>query len=270
MFVTSFKTPWLPSTIHFTCPGGIHCATQHIQRQLPVTQIIMQTSLQNILRSLKSYGIYSTYQTLSVPCFSIHRCLWAGAGLKVSASPGPDQTLSVQCCSVHRCLWAGAGLCMFRPPLWPSAEGVRLPRPRLRSSSPCCCGVLPRLSYHWLQNWNSSGYPVRCPCLQVWLVRCQYIVTGWDKFDLQLVSVWQHVQLSKQICPQDTLACCWDDKWRQWSWCLLHIVKSVKTVKTVIMVSSSYCQVSEKKISEDSDHGVFFLLSSQWKQWRKW
>ena len=26
------------------------------------------------------------------------------------------------------------------------------------------------------------------------------------------VSVWQHVQLSEQICPWDTLACCWDVK----------------------------------------------------------
>ena len=26
------------------------------------------------------------------------------------------------------------------------------------------------------------------------------------------MSVWQHVQLSEQICPWDTLACCWDVK----------------------------------------------------------
>ena len=31
-------------------------------------------------------------------------------------------------------------------------------------------------------------------------------MTGWDsKFDLQLVLVWQHILLSEQICPWDTL-----------------------------------------------------------------
>ena len=49
-------------------------------------------------------------------------------------------------------------------------------------------------------------------CLD-WLAWCQYIVTGRDrKFDLQLLSLWQHVQLSEQICPWDALACCWDIK----------------------------------------------------------
>ena len=45
--------------------------------------------------------------------------------------------------------------------------------------------------------------------------------TGWPgvsilwlgEIDLQLtISVWQHMILSEQICPWDTLACCWDVK----------------------------------------------------------
>ena len=71
-------------------------------------------------------------------------------------------------------------------------------------------------SYHWLNDWHSSDYPARQLALQgqCWDCSdwCQYAVTEWGrKFDLQpLISVWQHINLFKQICPRDTLACCWD------------------------------------------------------------
>ena len=59
------------------------------------------------------------------------------------------------------------------------------------------------------------------PCLALlgqrwdWSARCQYTVTEWGrKFDLQLLSVWQHIKLSEQIRPWDTLACYWDVKQR--------------------------------------------------------
>ena len=44
--------------------------------------------------------------------------------------------------------------------------------------------------------------------------RCQCSVIRWDgMFVLQLqISVWQHVKLSEQIRPWDTLECCWDVK----------------------------------------------------------
>ena len=42
-------------------------------------------------------------------------------------------------------------------------------------------------------------------------VYCDWV--RWKKFGLQLLSsVWQHVKLSEQIRPWDTLACCWDVK----------------------------------------------------------
>ena len=70
-------------------------------------------------------------------------------------------------------------------------------------------------SCQWLKNWHSSGYPTRR--LEVlgqrwdWLARCQYTVTGWDG-SATSISVWQHVKLSEQIRPWETLACCWNVK----------------------------------------------------------
>ena len=79
-----------------------------------------------------------------------------------------------------------------------------------------CAGIFFRVeSYQWLKNWHSSDYHARRLALEGqcwdWLARCQYTVTGWDgKFGLQLLSEWQHVKLSEQIRPWDTLACGWD------------------------------------------------------------
>ena len=88
-------------------------------------------------------------------------------------------------------------------------------------------------SYQWLKNWHSSGYPARRLALYGqhwdWSARCQYTVTGWGRtLDLQLLSqVWQHVKLSEQIRPWDTLACCWDVKQatnKQSSWSAIVVV----------------------------------------------
>ena len=38
------------------------------------------------------------------------------------------------------------------------------------------------------------------------------MVSGQESRSDLAASVWQHVQLSKQICPLDTLACCLDVK----------------------------------------------------------
>ena len=41
-------------------------------------------------------------------------------------------------------------------------------------------------------------------------VHCDWV--RWKVWSATSVSVWQHVKLSKQIRPWDTLACCWDVK----------------------------------------------------------
>ena len=71
-------------------------------------------------------------------------------------------------------------------------------------------------SYQWLKNWYFIGYTARRLTLQV------SAGTGWsDDSILWLgeivwsetsIPVWQHVNLSKQIGPWDTLACCWNGR----------------------------------------------------------
>ena len=39
-------------------------------------------------------------------------------------------------------------------------------------------------------------------------VYCDWV--RWKVWSATFISVWQHVKLSEQICPWDTLACCWD------------------------------------------------------------
>ena len=45
-----------------------------------------------------------------------------------------------------------------------------------------------------------------------WPAQCQYTVTGWDRkfYQQTFISVWQHIKVSEQIHPWDTLACYWD------------------------------------------------------------
>ena len=66
----------------------------------------------------------------------------------------------------------------------------------------------------WLKNWHSSGYPARHLMLWDWSTWHQYTVTGWGRivWSAASVSVWQHVDLSEQIHPWGTPACCWDVK----------------------------------------------------------
>ena len=114
------------------------------------------------------------------------------------------------------------GLSPLSHPLWPprwhssKASASRAEGPGFKSRLQLdFFGVK---SYQWLQNWHSSGYPARRLALLGqhwdWSAWCQYTVTGWGRtLDLQLLSqVWQHVKLSEQIRPWDTLACCWDVK----------------------------------------------------------
>ena len=66
-------------------------------------------------------------------------------------------------------------------------------------------------SYHWLKNWHSSGVigsvlglvsPVS--------VYCDWV--KWKVWSATSISEWQHVKLSEQLRPWDTLACFWDVK----------------------------------------------------------
>ena len=52
-----------------------------------------------------------------------------------------------------------------------------------------------------------------CYCWE-WFARCQYTVPEWDIKVKSAISIstWMHVQLSEQIRPRDTRACCWDVK----------------------------------------------------------
>ena len=68
-------------------------------------------------------------------------------------------------------------------------------------------------SYQWLQNWHSSGYPARVPGVigsVLGLVGPVPVYCDWVRckvWSANSVSVWQHMQLSEQIRPWDTLAC---------------------------------------------------------------
>ena len=73
-------------------------------------------------------------------------------------------------------------------------------------------------SYQWLKNWHSSGYPAKAPgvigsalgLVGLVSVYCDWV--RWKVWSATSISVWQHVKLSEQIRPWDTLPCCWDVK----------------------------------------------------------
>ena len=99
------------------------------------------------------------------------------------------------------------------------AQWLRRPprKQKIPRSNPAWAGIFSGVeSYQWLQ---SFGTPVvtlpgaRRQCWD-WLAWCQYTVTGWDGkvWSATSISVWQHVKLSEQFRPWDTLACCWDIK----------------------------------------------------------
>ena len=72
-------------------------------------------------------------------------------------------------------------------------------------------------SYHWLKNWHSSGYPARPGVIGsvLGLVGPVSVYCDWVRLKVwpaTSISVWQHVQLSEQVRPWDTLTCWWDVK----------------------------------------------------------
>ena len=72
-------------------------------------------------------------------------------------------------------------------------------------------------SYQWLENWHSMGYPARRGVIgsSLGLVGLVSVYCDWVRrkvWSATSISVWQHVQLSEQIHPSDTLPCCSDVK----------------------------------------------------------
>ena len=69
-------------------------------------------------------------------------------------------------------------------------------------------------SNQWLKNWHSSGYPggIGSVLRLVGPVSVYYEWVRCKVWSATYISVWQYVKLSEQICPWDTLACCWDVK----------------------------------------------------------
>ena len=72
-------------------------------------------------------------------------------------------------------------------------------------------------SYQWLKHWY-QWLPCQAPgvigsvlgLVGPVSVYCDWV--RWKVWSATSISVWQHVQLSEQTRPWDTLACCWDVK----------------------------------------------------------
>ena len=71
-------------------------------------------------------------------------------------------------------------------------------------------------SHQWLKNWQWL------PCKAPGAIRSVLGLVGpvsvycdwmrWKVWSATSISLWQHIKLSEQIRPRDTLACCWDVK----------------------------------------------------------
>ena len=73
---------------------------------------------------------------------------------------------------------------------------------KIPGSNPTCAGVE---SYQWPKNIGSVLGQF-CPVS----VYCDWV--RWKVWSATSISVWQHIKLSEQIRPWDTLACCCDVK----------------------------------------------------------
>ena len=96
----------------------------------------------------------------------------------------------------------------------------RSPRERkIPGSNPACVGTFPGSSHTSdLKIWHSSGLPCQAPGvigLVLGLVDPVSVYCDWVRWKVWCatsISLWQHVKLSEQVRPWDTLACCWDVK----------------------------------------------------------
>ena len=77
---------------------------------------------------------------------------------------------------------------------------------------PLAMGFFRVESYQWLKTWHSSGYPARTWRYRIsagvsilWLGEVESLICNF------CLSVAAH-KISVQICPWDTLVCCWDVK----------------------------------------------------------
>ena len=108
--------------------------------------------------------------------------------------------------------------CEDKPPRWPGGWGAHLKSRRSGVRIPLAPGffrgrVIPvtyKLALQWL--------PCQAPGITVSVlglvglvsVYCDWV--RWKVWSVTPISVWQHLQLSEQIRPWDTHACCWDVK----------------------------------------------------------
>ena len=95
----------------------------------------------------------------------------------------------------------------------------RPPRERkIPGSNPVCDGILPGFSH--TRDLKISTPVATCQAPGVIgsvpelvgpvSVYCDWV--RWKVWSATSISVWQHVKLSEQIRPWDTLACCWEVK----------------------------------------------------------
>ena len=114
--------------------------------------------------------------------------------------------------------WFPSLLFCHKPPCWPSAWGICLRSGRSGVRIPLATGCFPgwvipvtsKLALQWLH--------CQVPCIigsVLGLVGLVSVYCYWVRhkvWSATFISVWQHVKLSVQIRPWDTLACFWDVK----------------------------------------------------------
>ena len=112
-------------------------------------------------------------------------------------------------------------------------------------------------SYQWLKNWYSSGYPagawhyrVRAGTGRPVSVYCDWV--RWKVWSATSIWVWQHVKLSEQIHPWDTLVCCWVTK--------QPTNKPLLSVCALIMLETVNHLTCEKQHFQCSQQGLWIHL----------
>ena len=98
----------------------------------------------------------------------------------------------------------------------PSGYDVYLESGRCRVRIPHAPGFFPwsshandlKLALQWLPCQEPGGIGSVLGLVGSVSVYCDWV--RWKVWSATSTSVWQHIKLSEQICPRDTLACCWD------------------------------------------------------------
>ena len=105
-----------------------------------------------------------------------------------------------------------------RPPRWPSGYRIRLKSGRSQVRIPLAPGlfrgwvtpVTSKLAPQWLPCQAPGGIGSVLGLVGPVSVYCEWV--RWKVWSATSTSLWQHVKLSEQIHPWDTLTCCWNVK----------------------------------------------------------